>query len=91
MSAAPATRHAPASPHVPSDQSPMEFCMHYAMDENAQAQLETAHHLAQLLASGMDCMTRVNEEIPPAQAAAAFRVLAEHIGHVLHASPLTRQ
>lgn len=65
--------------------------MHYAMDENAQAQLDTAHQLAKLLASGMDCMTRDNEDVPPAQAAAAFRVLAGLLGEVLHASPLTRQ
>lgn len=63
--------------------------MHYAMDEDAQARLETAHQLTKLLATGMDCMTRANEDLPPAQVAAAFRVLAEQIGHVLHASPLT--
>ena len=91
MSAAPATRHAPASPHVPSDQSPMEHYMHYAMDENAQAQLETAHHLAALLAAGAAALAQTNEDIPPAQAAAAFGVLAEHIGHVLRASLLIRQ
>lgn len=65
--------------------------MHYAMDENAQAQLETAHHLADLLANGATNMARGNEEIPPAQAAAAFSVLASLIAGTLRASPLVRQ
>lgn len=91
MSAPRATSHPAASAHVPSNPQPMEHYMHYAMEENAQARLETAHQLAKLLETGMDAMTHLNEDIPPAQAAAAFRVLAEHIGTVLRASPLTRQ
>lgn len=63
----------------------------YGISEDHHTQLETAHHLAALLAAGAAALAQTNEDIPPAQAAAAFGVLAEHIGHVLRASLLIRQ
>lgn len=65
--------------------------MHYQMDEDAQSMLENARLLATLLSNGADCMACGNEEIPPAQAAAAFGVLAAIINTALQASPIIRK